>query len=355
MNASGQMAATAGPLLDEVPGGTSRPRLSVVIPTWNRSALTLRSVRSVLDQPNAKHLEVIIVIDGSTDDTEAEVRAAHGTDARVKILVIPHSGVSAARNAGFAKSRGELICFLDSDDYWAPDAFATAESVFARHPELVFVGLDGSTLPMPGVPALSRVMRTNGPGWSHAAFGKAPLVSENTRLGIAERDTRVLHGDFFPAIVQGDLFQVDGFFMRRGAVLRAGLFDERFDYLEDWEFFARLCLQGHGAYVDCAGFCRDVGRPDELCHGRPDLLVRVRHFQILRSLPRRFPGRAAVYADHLRGAMVDACYQMGAALSRSRHRGWARRYLVRCLRQRYKIGRSLVYLAVSLLLRRAER
>lgn len=355
MNASGQMAATAGHMLDGVPDGTSEPRLSVIIPTWNRSALTLRAVRSVLDQPNAKHLEVIVVIDGSTDDTETVLRAAYGADARVKIMVIPHSGVSAARNAGFAKSCGELVCFLDSDDYWTPDAFATAENVFAKHPELVFVSLDGSTLPRPWVPALSRVMRTNGPGWSHVAFGKAPLVSENIRLGNAGRTTRVLHGDFFPAIVQGDLFQVDGLFMRREAVLRAGLFDERFDYLEDWEFFARLCLQGHGAYVDCVGFCRDVGRPDKLCHGRPDLLVRMRHFQILRTLPRRFPERAAMYVEHLRGVMVDACYQMGATLSRSRHRGWARRYLVRCLKQRYKIGRSLIHLAVSLLPRRTGR
>ncbi|WHZ20158.1 MAG: hypothetical protein OJF55_002307 [Rhodanobacteraceae bacterium] len=349
------MATTAESMLDEAPGGTSGPRLSVIIPTWNRSALTLRAVRSVLDQPNAKHLEVIVVIDGSTDDTETVLRAAHGADARVKIMVIPRSGVSAARNAGFAESRGELVCFLDSDDYWMPDAFATAESVFAGHPELVFVSLDGSTLPRPGAPALARVMRTNGPGWSHAAFERAPLVSESVRLGNTERATRVLRGDFFPAIVQGDLFQVDGLFMRREAVLRAGFFDERFDYLEDWEFFARLCLQGHGAYVDCAGFCRDVGRPDELCHGRPDLLVRMRHFQILRSLPRRFPEHTAVYAEHLRGVMVDACYQMGATLSRNRHRSWARRYLARCLRRRYKIGRSLIHLAASLFPRRSGR
>lgn len=348
------MAAAAGSQLDEARSGASGPRLSVIIPTWNRSALTLRSVRSVLAQPDAKHLEVIIVIDGSTDDTEAALRTAHGADARVKILVIRHSGVSAARNAGFVKSCGELVCFLDSDDYWMPDAFETAENVFARHPELVFVSLDGTTLSKPGLPALSRVMRANGAGWSHAAFGKAPLVLEDIRLGNTERTIQVLHGDFFPAIVLGDLFQVDGLFMRREAVLRAGPFDERFDYLEDWEFFARLCLQGHGAYVDCAGFCRDVGRPDELCHRRPDLLVRMRHFQILRSLPRRFPDRTAVYAGHLHAAMVDACYQMGTALSRSRHHDWARRYLVRCLRQRYKIGRSLVHLAASLFPRRAE-
>jgi glycosyltransferase involved in cell wall biosynthesis len=322
-------------------------RLSVIIPTWNRAVMTLRALRSVLQQ-QAEPLEVIVVIDGSTDDTEAMLRTYHGNDPRVRILVIPHGGVSAARNAGFAKSRGERVCFLDSDDYWLPDTVTIAESVFAKHPELVFVSLDGGTLPAPQAPALTRVMRTNGPGWSHAAFAKAPLRSERLRLGADDHDTRVLHGDFFPAIVHGDMFQVDGLFMRREAVLGAGPFDERFDYLEDWEFFARLCLQGDGAYVDHPGFCRDVGRVDELTHGRADTLVPLRHLFILRSLPRRFPRRTAGYAGCLRGAITDACYQMGAALSRSTHRRWARRYLCRCLAERYKIGRSMVHLARSL-------
>ncbi len=324
-------------------------RLSVIIPTWNRGAMTLRALRSVLAQPDANRLEIIVIIDGSTDDTEMLLRANHGEDPRVDILVVPHGGVSAARNAGFARSRGELICFLDSDDYWLPGAFAIAESVFARHPGLAFVSLDGSTLPRPGAPALSRVMRANGPGWSHAAFANAPLAFEDIRAGTDNRATRVLLGDFFPAIIHGDLFQVDGLFMRREAITRAGLFDSRFDYLEDWEFFARLCLQGHGAYVDCAGFCRDVGRDDELTHHRADTSVPLRHLQILHSLPRRFPHRMAAYADCLRGAMVDARYQMGAALSRSRHRRWSRPYLCRCLKQRYKPARSLVHLARSLL------
>ncbi|HEY3520594.1 MAG TPA: glycosyltransferase family 2 protein [Rhodanobacteraceae bacterium] len=321
----------------------------MIIPTWNRAAMTLRALRSVLDQPEANHLEVIVVIDGSTDDTEAILRANHGGDPRVTVIAIPHCGVSAARNAGFSRSCGELICFLDSDDYWLPGAIAIVEAVYARHPELVFVSLDGRTLPTPEAPALPRVMRTNGPGWSHAAFAKAPLVTEDIDADFEDRTVRALHGDFFPAIIRGDMFQVDGLFMRREAVLRAGPFNERLDYLEDWEFFARLCLQGQGAYVDHAGFCRDVGRPDELTYHRADTLVPLRHLFILRSLPRRFPEGTADYVECLHGAMTDAYYQMGAALSSSRHRCWARRYLCRCLKRHYKIGRSLVRLAQSLL------
>ena len=74
--------------------------------------MTLRALRSVLEQPQAEHLEVIVVIDGSTDETEAVLRASHGGDPRVTVMAIPHCGVSAARNAGFAKSRGKRLIVL---------------------------------------------------------------------------------------------------------------------------------------------------------------------------------------------------------------------------------------------------
>lgn len=74
-----------------------------------------------------------------------------------------------------------------------------------------------------------------------------------------------------------------------------------------------------------------------------------RHLFILHSLPRRFPVATARYADNLHDALIDAQYQMGAVLARSPHRHWASRYLLRCIRQRYKTGRCLVHLARSLL------
>jgi hypothetical protein len=120
-------------------------------------------------------------------------------------------------------------------------------------------------------------------------------------------------GDFFPAIVFGDLFYLSGLVARREAVLGAGPFNERFRFFNDWEFFARLCLQGDGAHIDCTGFRRDTGRTDQISRGRPmSAMARRRRF-ILRSLPRRFPQRMGVYADRLARANGAAC---GAATSR---------------------------------------
>lgn len=88
--------------------------VSVVIPTWNRATLLRRALDSVLAQ-TVQPAEIVVVDDGSTDDTAAVV-ASYG--ARVRLLRQANAGVAAARNAGIAAARHELIAFLDSDDWW---------------------------------------------------------------------------------------------------------------------------------------------------------------------------------------------------------------------------------------------
>src|ERR1700760_3855281 len=91
-------------------------RLSVVIPTYNRRDLVLRAVASVLDQPGADDVEVIVADDGSTDGTADAIAQRFGSPVRVNATVRGYA--CAARNAGFAVSSGDFVCFLDSDDVW---------------------------------------------------------------------------------------------------------------------------------------------------------------------------------------------------------------------------------------------
>ncbi len=98
---------------------THAPHVSVVIPTHNRSASTDRSIASVLSQ-SLGHLEVIVVDDGSTDDTMAMLTSIN--DPRLRIFRIPSnsSSPSLPRNTGVAASTGDWVAFLDSDDTWHP-------------------------------------------------------------------------------------------------------------------------------------------------------------------------------------------------------------------------------------------
>ena len=117
------------------------PRISVVIPTYNRSIHLLATVRSALDQ-GFRDIEVVIVDDASSDDTYA-VAAAIG-DSRVRVLRHPvNKGVSEALNTGIRESSGELIAILEHDDIWLPDKLARQVPLF-DDPEvgLVYCGVD---------------------------------------------------------------------------------------------------------------------------------------------------------------------------------------------------------------------
>src|ERR1019366_10028396 len=91
------------------------PKVSVVIPTYNRAAAVPRAIESVLAQ-TVTGLEVIVVDDGSSDGTGQILGEMFGD--RIRYYAQANHGVSVARNKGVEEARGEWIAFLDSDDLW---------------------------------------------------------------------------------------------------------------------------------------------------------------------------------------------------------------------------------------------
>ncbi len=94
--------------------------ISIIIPTYNRCAYLFRAIESVLSQ-TYQDFELLIIDDGSTDETEKNVINLIKENKKIKYIKTPNRGVSAARNLGIHISTGELISFLDSDDEWLPD------------------------------------------------------------------------------------------------------------------------------------------------------------------------------------------------------------------------------------------
>ncbi len=111
---------------------------SVVIPSYNRSGMTVDAVNSVLGQ-TFRDYEIIVVDDGSTDDTE-EVLTELGD--LITYYKQVNSGVAAARNKGIALSTGRYICYLDSDDIWHPEKLAIYKAAIDTHPDLAFLFSD---------------------------------------------------------------------------------------------------------------------------------------------------------------------------------------------------------------------
>ena len=106
-------------------------RVSVIIPTFNRAWTLKTALDSVLAQ-DYKGVEVLVVDDGSTDNTQ-ELLAPYQD--RIHLLTQPNQGVSAARNRGIRHSRGEFIAFLDSDDAWESHKISCQVDFFDKNPE----------------------------------------------------------------------------------------------------------------------------------------------------------------------------------------------------------------------------
>lgn len=117
-----------------MPDSAHPPAVSVVIPAFNAGWCVRKAIDSVLAQ-DFGHREVIVVNDGSTDDTAA-VLAGYG-DA-VRVIDQPNGGMSNARNAGIRAARGEFLAFLDSDDWWLPGKLTRQVELLRGRPDLGF-------------------------------------------------------------------------------------------------------------------------------------------------------------------------------------------------------------------------
>jgi glycosyltransferase involved in cell wall biosynthesis len=127
---------------------TGKPLVSVLLPTYNRAALLRQALASVAEQ-DYRPIEVVVVDDGSDDDTDAVIRDAKVLLERTQIELSSHaldvnSGPAAARNAGLKLVRGSLVAFLDSDDLWRPSFLTTVVQLLDRYPTcgVAFTGIE---------------------------------------------------------------------------------------------------------------------------------------------------------------------------------------------------------------------
>jgi glycosyltransferase involved in cell wall biosynthesis len=109
-------------------GALSGPLVSVILPVHNRARWVAQAVSSVLSQTH-RHFELLVIDDGSTDDTR-EVLESFGS--RVKILKQTHAGAEAGRNLGLEHARGEFVAFIDSDDVWYSHRLSSQLPLFER-------------------------------------------------------------------------------------------------------------------------------------------------------------------------------------------------------------------------------
>jgi glycosyltransferase involved in cell wall biosynthesis len=202
----------------------SDPAVSVIVPTFNRAALIGASVESLLAQSGVD-FEVVVVDDGSTDDTLARLRAI--SDPRLRVVAAAHGGVAMARNAGLAEARGRYVAFHDSDDVALPGRLARPVAVLSERPELGLVIMNGRFLPP-----------EDGGGVEEPWLKPAVTQTLAGRtLGVGE-------------VFRWNLGQLQGMCFTRAALDAAGPFDASFRILDDLDLVLRVAARAPIAFVD---------------------------------------------------------------------------------------------------------
>jgi glycosyltransferase involved in cell wall biosynthesis len=215
------------------------PRISIVIPAYNRERFIEATLQSVRGQSLADW-ELVVFDDGSTDDTAVVARRVAAEDSRVRIESGPNGGVASARNRGLSliDPRSEFVALLDSDDLWEPDALETLVRALQSNPRLV------------GAHGLARCIDEVGD------FIPGDDLEERMRDRRAFRETKLVAMNpdepvDFGALVYHNYVITPGILVMRHSALDAvGEFDPETDPADDWDFAIRLSREGDIGYVE---------------------------------------------------------------------------------------------------------
>ena len=206
--------------------------VSAVIPTYNRTQVTIAAVESVLAQ-TYPHIEVIVVDDGSSDGSadvlEQFVRQRTTESHRILFVRQPNQGASVARNTGIENSRGEYIAFLDSDDLWAPEKLEWQLKALKQLKN------------EPGV-CVTDARLVNSSGMDISSFESAGRLYRD-EIGIERNASRLLAESFCG-------YWMSTLLARADILNRIGGFNRNISFIEDRDLQFRLSLVTPIAYVN---------------------------------------------------------------------------------------------------------
>ncbi len=187
-----------------------RPKVSVMICVYNGADVVMQAVDSILAQ-TFTDFELIVVDDGSTDDTAERVQAC--PDARLRFFQQAHLGIPQARNHALAQARGAYLAVLDADDVADPNRLEAQAAFLETHPEVVMVGTGYVQADQ-----LLKRDKTVTPPLTDAAIRRAML--------------------------RGNPFCHSTVMMRRSAIDKVGFYSEAFPFVQDYELWSRLAQAG---------------------------------------------------------------------------------------------------------------
>jgi len=198
---------------------STRPLVSVIIPTYNSEKFIPCSVASAINQtyPN---IEILIIDDGSTDNTKKVVQQL--SNPTVRYIKQTNGGPSAARNNGMRQSNGQYIAFLDVDDAWEPSKVAEQVTFFENGNNLSIVAT----------------------GYTRCDADLRPI--ESISLDTSLKGKGIIS---FRLLLEKNRMPTPSIMIKKEILDQSGVFDENIDFGEDWDLWVRIAQHGEIGYI----------------------------------------------------------------------------------------------------------
>ncbi len=310
--------------------GAAAPCVSVIITTFNRSALVVEAIESVFAQ-NFRDFELIVVNDGSTDDTR-EALARYGD--RIRCIHQANAGLNAARNAAIGIARGEFFALLDDDDLWEPGKLELCVALARRFPTAGFVFsnfniLRGkTTITRDGLRTWHRYLRD---------FAEVfPVRHEFTagELGLeapARERYTVYEGDVYADSLPAPWVLPAAGLVRIGRVPPGLAFNAADPTCGDWEYFARLSHHAGCVLVDVDAAVNRSHEDAVRLTRLPKLVQLARRVAMIERIWCADSAFMAAHGARVRATLRGELLALARALLLSDDRAAARRSLTRAI------------------------
>ena len=250
------------------------PAISVVLPVYNAETYVREAVESILGQ-TFTDFELIIINDGSTDDSAAILRELAARDARIVLIEQPNGGLVSALNEGIKIARAGLIARMDADDVAMPERFALQHARMVQEPELAVLGSFFNIIDKD-----DSIIRL---------YDDLPLTPAEAR-----------------STVGGFLVAHPAVMMRRDAVLKAGGYRKAFSHAEDYDLWLRMSDLGYAIanlpqpLLNYRKHGANVSEVHWQANGRSGILAHLAHRVRKAGLPDPFEGVETIDAGLIR-------------------------------------------------------
>ena len=207
----------------------NKPLVTVIVPTYNYGHYIEETLASIEAQ-SFLEWECIVIDNGSTDDTEATVERWILKDQRFRYAYIPHTTISACRNAGLSILKGEFIQFVDADDQIAPGKLENQLRLFNAHPE-------------------AAIVYSNALYYDHGNPSELRInINQSSQKWMVEFSGK--SWELLPKMFDHNVFVISSPLLRRKVINDTNGFYEGLNWVEDWDFYFRCFAQNYNVIYD---------------------------------------------------------------------------------------------------------